>query len=472
MSYARYVVLLVVVLSLSACTTYYQRNLAFQDAFTMGQMEEALKQLENKKAKKDRVKVLYYLNKGVVLQMLGDFETSKQALLDADRMIEDYQKNYGMEALTFLANPTITTYKTEDFEQVLMHYFQAKNYLQLGDYEGALVEARRINLALQYINDNRKERITYKQDAFAHVLMGMIYEASGQTNDAFIAYRNAYEVYKTDYATDYGLNTPAQLKQDLMRTAHKMKFKEELAQYESEFNQQYQPNTDADNGDLVFFWQNGLGPVKAEWALSFTVIPGEGGALTLKNEELDLVIPFPAYNMGKEEKQGLINTRIVRVVVPKFVERMPLYHSATLSFNGKKQALDKAEDINAIAIQNLRDRIMREVGEAVIRTALKLAASEAARTKNEGLGLALNLASAISERADTRNWQTLPHDVFYTRMSLPEGTHTVTLQTIGPAGNVREQPITVEIKKGRTTFVTYSSLETINKPAEGFRGSN
>jgi len=54
---------------------------------------------------------------------------------------------------------------------------------------------------------------------------------------------------------------------------------------------------------------------------------------------------------------------------------------------------------------------------------------------------------------------------------LPPGTHTLTLQTIGPGGNVREQPITVEIRKGRTSFVTYSSLETINKPAEGFRGN-
>lgn len=455
----------------SACATYYQRNLAFQDAFTSGQMEEALKELENKKVKKDRVKVLYYLNKGVLAQMLGDFETSKQALLAADRMIEDYQKNYGMEALTFIANPTITTYQTEDFERVLMHYFQAKNFIQQGNYEGALIEARRINIALQNINDKRKERITYRRDAFAHTLMGMVYEAAGQTNDAFIAYRNAYEVYKQDYTTNYGVGVPNQLKQDLLRTAYQMKFKEELAQYEKEFNQQYQPVSNSENGDLVFFWQNGLGPVKAEWALSFTVIPGEGGALTLKNEELDMVIPFPAANMGKEEKQGLINTRIVRVVVPKFVERLPLYQSANLMFNGQKQALDKAEDINAIAIQNLRDRIMREIGEAVIRTALKLAASEAARSKNEGLGLALNLASAISERADTRNWQTLPHDIFYTRMSLPPGTHTLTLQTIGPSGNVREQPITVEIRKGRTSFVTYSSLETINKPAEGFRGN-
>ena len=81
LSYARYVVLLVVVLSLSACATYYQRNLAFQDAFTTGEMDEALKQLENKKAKKDKVKVLYYLNKGVVAQMMGNPEASKQALM-------------------------------------------------------------------------------------------------------------------------------------------------------------------------------------------------------------------------------------------------------------------------------------------------------------------------------------------------------------------------------------------------------
>ncbi|CAN5185225.1 hypothetical protein BH09BAC1_BH09BAC1_16930 [soil metagenome] len=466
-----YIAILATVFLFGACGSYYQRNLAFQNAFTMGQMEQALKQLENKKAKKDRVKVLYYLNKGVVAQMLGDYETSKQALLAADRMVEDYQKNYGLEALTFLSNPNIIPYQAEDFESVLMHYFQAKNFLSLGDYEGAVVEVRRINLQLNHINDIRKKRITYQRDAFALAMMGMIYEADGQHNDAFIAYRNAYEVYKEDYSKNYGVNVPAQLKQDLLRMAYKMKLSEDLAQYEKEFNQQYQPPANKETGDLVFFWQNGLGPVKAEWALSFTVIPGEGGAITLKNEELDLIIPFPAYNIGKEEKQGLLNTRIVRVVVPKFVERVPVYRSANLIFSGQKYPLNMGEDINAIAIQNLRDRILREVGEAVVRTALKLAASEAARTKNEGLGLAMNIASAISERADTRNWQTLPHDIFYTRLSLPPGTHNLTLQTIEPSGNVREQPITVDIRKGKTAFVTYSSLETVNKPLEGMWGN-
>lgn len=446
------------------CASYYQRNLAFQDAFTSGQMETALKQLENKKAQKDRVKVLYYLNKGVVAQMLGDFATSKQALLAADRMVEDYQKNYGLEALTFISNPNIVPYQTEDFEAVLLHYFQAKNFIGLGDFEGALVEIRRINLQLNYINDNRKQRITYRRDAFAHALMGMVYEAAGQNNDAFIAYRNALAVYKEDYTPNYGVATPRQLQQDLLRAAWKMNFKQELQQYEAEFNQTYQPPVGGETGDLVFFWQNGLGPVKAEWALSFTVIPGEGGALTLKNEELDLIIPFPAANLGKEEKQGLLNTRIVRVVVPKFVERIPVFSSANLMYNGQKYPLYLAEDVNAIATQNLRDRMMREIGEAVVRAALKLAASEAARTKNEGLGLALNLASAISEQADTRNWQTLPHSIHYTRLSLPPGTHNLTLQTIGPAGNVREQPIAVEIRKGKTAFVTFSSLETVNKP--------
>ena len=34
---------------------------------------------------------------------------------------------------------------------------------------------------------------------FAHLLMGSIYETTGDLNNAFIAYRNAYEVYKRDY---------------------------------------------------------------------------------------------------------------------------------------------------------------------------------------------------------------------------------------------------------------------------------
>ena len=66
--------------------------------------------------------------------------------------------------------------------------------------EDALVEVRKINIRLQQLNDKYPDhKNRYQRDAFAQLLMGLIYDAAGDYNNAFIAYRNAYNTYQTDY---------------------------------------------------------------------------------------------------------------------------------------------------------------------------------------------------------------------------------------------------------------------------------
>ncbi len=79
-----------------------------------------------------------------------------------------------------------------------LNYYKALNYINLGRYDEALVECRRINIKLNQLNDKYKDKKNkYSGDAFAHLLMGIIYDASKDYNNAFIAYRNALEVYET-----------------------------------------------------------------------------------------------------------------------------------------------------------------------------------------------------------------------------------------------------------------------------------
>lgn len=454
---------LFLIILLAGCATYYQKSEKFQGYFQNGQIENALDYLEkNTKFGKGKAKLLYFLDKGVVANLLGKYELSNEYFITADRIIEDYQRNIGLTALTFLSNPTIEPYHHEDFESVLIHYFTTLNFIKTGNYESALVEVRRMNIKLLYINDNRKEKITYKRDAFAHNLMGMIYEADYDKNNAFIAFRNAFEAYDEDYTPNYNVQAPEQLKRDVLRLAYENKFFDELDFYERKFKTQYNPIQHVDHGELIFFWQNGLGPVKVETVISFTVIPGAGGAFAFRNDELGLVFPFPAGNIGKEDQQKLVNTRIVRVAFPKFVERRPVYNTASLAIDGQKYPLELAEDINAIAFQNMKDRMVRELGIALLRVALKQAASEVARKESESLGLALDILGAITEKADTRNWQTLPHSIYYTRISLPAGAHTLQLNSYGKDNVSATREIKVEIKKGEKTFKTFQTLASHN----------
>src|SRR5690606_26879271 len=97
-----------------------------------------------------------------------------------------------------------------------------------------LVECKRMNIRLNQLSDKYKSDNKYKRDAFIHLLMGIIYDANKDYNNAFIAYRNALEVYQTDYQKMFNLGPPEQLKQDLLRTAYLSGFNEELARFEKD----------------------------------------------------------------------------------------------------------------------------------------------------------------------------------------------------------------------------------------------
>ena len=89
----------------------------------------------------------------------------------------------------------------------------ALNYTAAGHHEDALVEARKVDSKLNVINsryaDDKKN--VYKEDAFIRFLMGVLYEAEGEVNDAFISYRKAEEIYRNDYAANYGVSAPSLL---------------------------------------------------------------------------------------------------------------------------------------------------------------------------------------------------------------------------------------------------------------------
>jgi len=446
----------------TGCATYYQTTLDFQEHFVQGEIDKANSILEkDKKAKKGKNRLLYFLQKGVVLQMLGQYEESNEYFEKAYLFTEDYRQSYLNQAASLITNPTNKSYTGEDHELVLIHYYKALNYLRMNQYEQALVECRRINNRLNQLNDryaNRKNR--YKRDAFAMNLMGIIYEASGDINNAFTAYRNAYEAYTEDYKQHFNTDIPTQLKEDLLRTAYLNGFTEELERYEKKFSTQYKYNEN-EGGELVFFWHNGLGPVKDEWSLNFFVVKGQGGFVIFVNEELGLSFPFPLPAMG-EGSGGIGDLKFIRVAFPKYVERKPYNQSAELVSGNKTYQLELAENINKIAFSTLEDRMIREFSNSLLRLALKQTAEEQTRKLNQNLGALLSVVNAVSEKADTRNWQTLPYSISYARVPLDKGNNKIRLNTHSP----RKSANTVKVfefqaEKGETIFHSFHSLESV-----------
>ena len=87
-----------------------------------------------------------------------------------------------------VSNPEVRPYKPEDFEVIIINFYKALNYLQMNNMEDALVEVRKINIRLQQLNDKYPDhKNRYQQDAFAQLLMGLIYDAAGDANNAYTA---------------------------------------------------------------------------------------------------------------------------------------------------------------------------------------------------------------------------------------------------------------------------------------------
>jgi hypothetical protein len=413
---------------LSACASYYQNNQVIMDSIYLGNYANASKQLDNGNLKKKkRNELLYLMNKGTVLFMNNQPDESNKYFQQADYYIEDYQKNLGLKAVSFITNPSIQTYEGENFEKVMIHYYTTINYLQQGLLDNALVECKRMQLKLDKITDYYKGKNKYKNDAFVHLLTGIVYDAQKDYNSAFIAYRNAYKIYNEEYTTNLNTSVPSQLKEDLIRTALLTGFKEEARQYKTLFKLQHVTIESFKNtSPFVTFWNNGFCPIKDQWSINFTIVPGSNGWVNFTNWDLGLNFPFYA----GEDSRSIINLKIIRVAFPKYISRETVYNEAKIIIDSLQihQSYELVQNIDKIAYVSLQDRMIKEMGEALLRLAIKQAAAAKLRKENDALGSALSVINAMSEQADTRNWQTLPNTINYTRLNLPVGNYQAVFQ--------------------------------------------
>lgn len=448
------------ILFLSSCATYYQKLAEFNSKVETGNILEAKKILENdKKSAESKNRLLYFMNRGTMEMLTGNYAESNMYFNQADLAIEDYQKKASTQALALISNPMAMEYQAEDFEKVMIHYYKAINYVQLGQTEEALVECRRINLKLQQLNDKYTKKNRYSEDAFGLNLMGIIYESAGDINNAFIAYRNAVEAYDKIYSKQFNTAIPDQLKKDVIRSAYRMGFNEEAKQYEERFNIGINKE-DYKGPELVFFWNNGLGPVKSENSINFSVVKGQGGYVTFVNEEMGLNIPFPL-PPGNSTGSALGDLSFIRVAFPKYVERKPYYEQAQIEIDGKNFKLDEAENINNIAFKTLDDRMLREMSNSLLRLATKKAAEYAARDQNQNVGSLVGIVNAITEKADTRNWQTLPYSIHYTRIPLKVGDNEIKLKLRSfDNKSTYEQKFMFNAQKSKTIFHVYQNFES------------
>lgn len=458
---------LVLLILLQGCLSYYQRKGDFNKAFEQGKFQKAERILKTSKPK-EKNQLLYFLNKGVTAFLQGQYKSSNKAFEQAYLTAQIMEPDPGRQIASYFINPRLTLYEGEHHEVLLINYFKALNYLFLDKPRAALVECRRMNIQLQYLNlKYQDQRHRYQADAFINLLMGLIYEANNDYNNAFIAYRNAYKIYKSDYQKLFGISAPKQLKADLIRTAELSGLRSEARRYRQKFSnleaakaEQKQPK----HGTLVFLWHNGLGPVKDQESLNFTLVEGSGaGVAHFSNEQYGWTIPYPNYHKDKEDHENLPEVELLRLALPQYLKRPPFFQGGYLKTGDRKYSLPVVENITKLGFQVLEDRILRDLGKALARLAVKEAAEYAVKEEDEGWGSVVDVTNFLTEQADTRNWQTLPHAIHYAKVPLKTGKREVELVLTKPNGSTKTYDFTFNLEPGEIRFKHFHTLNTRSK---------
>ncbi len=409
-------VLLVLLVFVAGCAGHRQTLDACYASARAGDYEKALDGLRGSRlAESEGNRLLFLMEKGLLLHLQGEYRQSNIVLEEADHLAAElYTRSLSAESLSFITNDGVIPYAGADYESVYLNYYKALNFLALGDLESARVEARKVDEKLNWFTDTYGGRNVFKENAFLRLLTGLIYEAEGDPNNAFIAYRLSLQAYRA-YQQKYEVAVPHQLWGRLLVSARRTGFTEEYERYLEEALLAEAQFEEAETLIAVII-DYGFIPVKREVAV---VVPTEQG--------------FP-----------------VKLALPQF-ENRPRPKGTPLVSVGTGAAVrpERVEDVGVIARRSLEDKHGRIMAKVVARAVAKQVAARRAEKEFGPLaGVLAQMTALITEEADLRSWSLLPDHVLLALVPVSPGRHTVVV-----AQGDREEAHEVEVARGGVGFI-------------------
>ena len=431
--------------------------------------DAVVQQTEKEYGQKSRV--LYGMDRGMTLQLAGDYQQSNAVLEQAEEELDRlYTRKIRTETLAFMTNDTALPYEGDPYEQVLINVLKALNYVLLDQWQEALVEARRIDHRLNVLSDRTKEKNAYRDDGLARYLSGILYESTGDVNNAFIAYRKAYEAFDATRAWSHTA-VPSQLREDLLRTAEALHFTQELAEYRQVF-----PDTKWETSQslqqlaqVVVISYNGRAPRKED---QFLDLPISLNALQLVLLNRGILQQNRQPNQAMDTVLYGLNGRVVRVALPRLVPQKTQVSVDRVSLipdNGTQVMVhtELVHNVTALAEKALSERMAGTTVKALARAATKFALAKGAtrgaqqaagKDAAPWVGLLVGLLTkglaVASEEADKRSWQTLPDEIHLARVWVPPGRYQVQTSADGSPDPLKPEAMrTLSLGPGETAVL-------------------
>lgn len=414
----------------------------------------------------EKSRVLYGMDRGMTLQLAGEYQQSNEVLEQAEEEVDRlYTRSLRTESLAFMTNDNSLPYEGEPYEQVMINVLKALNYACLNRWEDALVEARRIDHRLNVLTDRTKDKAAYRDDGFARYLSGILYESVGDLNNAFIAYRKAYETFEASRAW-LRTGVPSQLRADLLRTAEALHLSQEFSEYERLFPDTVWKSSEEQRqlAQVLVISYNGRAPRKEDQFLD----------LPISMDALQLVLINRAFTPGNRQQHRAadsvlygLNGRVVRVALPRIVPQKTQVPVDTVSLIPEQGTpvivrTELAQNFTALADKALSERIAGIAVKAVARAAFKYSLAEGASRGAQHavggdagpwVGLAVGLLTkgfaVASEETDKRSWRTLPDEIHLARMWVAPGAYRVGSAASGTGVSTK----TLSLRAGETAVV-------------------
>lgn len=398
------------------CATYQSRIAPARDLLRSRQCEAALKILSELSVKENGDQLVYLMDYGSALQICEDYKKSNEIFLEAERVAEqsDYHSVSRVTG-TALLNEEMIQYKGDTFEKLFLNVSLALNYMQLGQFDNALVEVRKMNQKFEKYKGEGKK--SFELNPFSKYLSGLIWEADKKYDDACIDFRDAYLLDPTYQ----------RIAQDMLQgcwKAHRtMEFKELVKKTKAtaeEIKIAKQPST----AELILIFMQGWGPRKQPRPENYLfphLVSVPSQTQFLQAEVLDI------------ENQKVISS----------------YRSEDV-YDIEKAAVDTLNaDYKSLVVRRVESRITKEV------------VADQIRQKDKVLGQLAWLVMVASERADLRQWSIFPKSVQIIRIPLTPGAYKIKLTGLSADLKDSEQipDITIRLKNTEKKFQLVRSLK-------------
>ena len=401
------------------CATYQGKVVKARENLKRGNSAEAVGDFKKLADESEKDRLAFLLDYATALQIDGQYKESSKAFIEADKLADelDYYSVSQITAAALSAEEAIS-YKGESYEKILLNTLHSLNYLSEGNLESALVETRRINDKIKKIRSSG--RPDYERNAFAHYLSAIIWEADRKYDDAFIEYEKAYEVD----STISGIST------DLLRISKKAQRDDAYKKWKLHFGDAkiVPESVDNQHGEIIVLIQQGWGPEKHFNPHDYRFPILQHAHASTQRIKIDVTNAGDGKEVTTPAKS--LETRMVYDVEKESIR----------TFNA-----------------DIGWQIARRIGSAVVKNAV----AERIYKDNKALGLAAWVAMRVSDRADLRQWSTLPASFHVARLYLKPGTYKINLQGMSIFGDSTpdsKEISSVTVSSGRTQFVIWRTL--------------